>query len=71
MWSALTSSWGGYQRVTPFFPSELMGRMKDKDYSQVATEKFIVSWQDLTKLSTPIIAAVNGYAVSLPPRCIG
>ena len=37
--------------------------MKDKEYYQVVTEKFIESWQDLTKVSKPIIAAVNGYAV--------
>ena len=37
--------------------------MKNKDYSQVVTEKFIESWQDLTKVSKPIVAAVNGYAV--------
>jgi enoyl-CoA hydratase len=37
--------------------------MKDKEYYQVVSEKFIESWQDLTKVSKPIIAAVNGYAV--------
>jgi enoyl-CoA hydratase/carnithine racemase len=37
--------------------------MKDKRYHEVVTEKFIASWQDLTRLQKPIIAAVNGYAV--------
>lgn len=38
--------------------------MKDKTYHEVVSEKFIASWQDLTKTAKPIIAAVNGYAVS-------
>jgi len=38
--------------------------MKDKEYHEVVSEKFIASWQDLTKLQKPIIAAVNGYAVT-------
>jgi enoyl-CoA hydratase len=37
--------------------------MKDKTYAEVVGEKFIASWQDVTKLQKPIIAAVNGYAV--------
>jgi enoyl-CoA hydratase/carnithine racemase len=37
--------------------------MKDKTYHEVVSEKFIASWQDLTKTAKPIIAAVNGYAV--------
>jgi enoyl-CoA hydratase/carnithine racemase len=37
--------------------------MKDKTYSEVVSEKFIASWQDITKSQKPIIAAVNGYAV--------
>jgi enoyl-CoA hydratase/carnithine racemase len=43
--------------------------MKDKLYHEVVGEKFIASWQDLTKIQKPIIAAVNGYAVrhSFPP----
>ena len=43
------------------------GRMKDKEYHEVVSEKFIASWQDLTKVQKPIIAAVNGYAVNNPP----
>jgi len=39
-------------------------RMKDKTYHEVVSEKFIASWQDLTKTVKPIIAAVNGYAVA-------
>lgn len=39
------------------------GRMKDKQYHDVVKERFIVSWQEFTKLQKPIIAAVNGYAV--------
>ena len=42
------------------------GRMKDKEYHEVVSEKFIASWQDLTKVQKPIIAAVNGYAVNNP-----
>jgi len=38
--------------------------MQDKTYQEVVKENFIASWQDLTKISKPIIAAVNGYAVS-------
>lgn len=47
--------------------------MKDKLYHEVVGEKFIASWQDLTKIQKPIIAAVNGYAVrlSLPSYCSG
>jgi len=37
--------------------------MKDKQYHEVVTQKFIASWQNLTKCQKPIIAAVNGYAV--------
>jgi hypothetical protein len=40
--------------------------MKDKTYHEVVSEKFIASWQDLTKIAKPIIAAVNEYAVSRP-----
>jgi enoyl-CoA hydratase len=40
--------------------------MKDKTYHEVVGEKFITSWQDLTKIQKPIIAAVNGYAVRPP-----
>ena len=40
--------------------------MKDKEYHEVVGERFIASWQDLTKLQKPIIAAVNGYAVRPP-----
>ena len=40
-----------------------MSRMKDKLYHEVVQERFISSWQDLTKIQKPIIAAVNGYAV--------
>jgi enoyl-CoA hydratase len=39
--------------------------MKDKSYDEVFRERFIESWQNLTKIQKPIIAAVNGYAV--PP----
>jgi len=39
-------------------------RMKDKTYHEVVSENFIASWQDLTKTVKPIIAAVNGYAVT-------
>jgi len=39
--------------------------MAEKSYADVVKERFIESWQDLTKLTKPIIAAVNGYAV--PP----
>jgi len=38
--------------------------MKDKTYHEVVSENFIASWQDLTKTVKPIIAAVNGYAVT-------
>lgn len=41
--------------------------MKDKTYSEVVTQRFIESWQNLTKLRKPVIAAVNGYAVLPPP----
>jgi enoyl-CoA hydratase/carnithine racemase len=40
--------------------------MKDKEYHEVVSEKFIASWQDLTKVQKPIIAAVNGFAVNNP-----
>lgn len=40
--------------------------MKDKSFHEVVSEKFITSWQDMTKLSKPIVAAVNGYAVHFP-----
>jgi enoyl-CoA hydratase len=39
-------------------------RMKDKTYHEVVRERFIASWQDMTRLQKPIIAAVNGYAVT-------
>ena len=38
--------------------------MKDKAYHEVVGEKFIASWQNMTKIQKPIIAAVNGYAVA-------
>ena len=40
--------------------------MKDKSFHEVVSEKFITSWQDITKFSKPIVAAVNGYAVHFP-----
>ena len=40
--------------------------MKDKTYHEVVGEKYIASWQDMTKIQKPLIAAVNGYAV--PPQ---
>lgn len=66
-------SWCGYQRVRSCWLTRDNGRMKDKQYHEVVGEKFIASWQDLTKITKPIIAAVNGYAVpsssptSVPP----
>jgi hypothetical protein len=65
-WVVNGGSWCGYQRVeAPLVRGSSNGRMKDKTYHEVVSEKFIASWQDLTKTAKPIIAAVNGYAV--PP----
>ncbi|KAH9981115.1 ClpP/crotonase-like domain-containing protein [Lactifluus volemus] len=37
--------------------------MKDKSFSDVYQNKFLESWQDITKIRKPIIAAVSGYAL--------
>ncbi|KAK0195656.1 ClpP crotonase [Armillaria mellea] len=37
--------------------------MKDKEYADVYKNNFLESWQDLTKIRKPIIAAVSGYAL--------
>ncbi|KAK0504517.1 ClpP/crotonase-like domain-containing protein [Armillaria luteobubalina] len=39
--------------------------MKDKEYADVYKNNFLESWQDLTKIRKPIIAAVSGYALAL------
>ena len=35
--------------------------------AEVYTDQFIASWQDITNIRKPIIAAVSGYAVRFPP----
>lgn len=37
--------------------------MSSKSYSDVVTEQFFGAWDDLSRLRTPIIAAVTGYAL--------
>jgi len=37
--------------------------MKDKTFTEVYTEQFLASWQDITSIRKPIIAAVSGYAL--------
>ncbi|UXI18226.1 nascent polypeptide-associated complex subunit alpha [Sarcoptes scabiei] len=37
--------------------------MSDKNFSDVFTGSFLSFWDDITKVSKPIIAAVNGYAL--------
>ncbi|KAF8256911.1 enoyl-CoA hydratase [Lactarius quietus] len=37
--------------------------MKDKSFSEVYTNRFIASWQDVANIRKPIIAAVSGYAL--------
>ena len=61
----LTGSRRRYQRVASTMSrGKANCRMKDKTYHEVVSEKYIASWQDLTKTAKPIIAAVNGYAVT-------
>lgn len=37
--------------------------MSSKSYADVVTEQFFGAWDDLSRLRTPIIAAVTGYAL--------
>lgn len=38
--------------------------MKDKSYATNLKENFIANWDNISKNKKPVIAAVNGYAVS-------
>ncbi len=40
--------------------------MKDQHFSDVYKGNFLGHWADVVKTRKPIIAAVNGYAVSIP-----
>ena len=59
-------SWRGHQRV--FNREASNSRMADKQYYQVVRERFLSTWQNLTLLQKPVIAAVNGYAVCCDNR---
>ncbi|XP_046745066.1 uncharacterized protein LOC124410614 isoform X1 [Diprion similis] len=37
--------------------------MKDRSYAQTVKSKMLAGWEDISKASKPIIAAVNGYAL--------
>lgn len=39
--------------------------MKDKSFADAYGKDFIENWSNLTNIKKPIIAAVNGYAVSI------
>lgn len=39
--------------------------MKDKTFADAYGKNFIENWSNLTRIKKPIIAAVNGFAVSL------
>lgn len=39
--------------------------MKDKGFAECCNEHFLADWDQVAKFPKPIIAAVNGYAVSL------
>lgn len=38
--------------------------MKDQQFPQVFSDNFLHHWDGITEAKKPIIAAVNGYAVS-------
>ena len=40
--------------------------MKDNTYADCVNRNFLSNWNTVAELRKPIIAAVNGYAVSLP-----
>ena len=40
--------------------------MKDNTYADCVNRNFLSNWNAVAELRKPIIAAVNGYAVSLP-----
>ena len=37
--------------------------MKDKDFNQALSQNMLSHWEKITQIRTPIIAAVNGYAL--------
>ena len=39
--------------------------MKDKTYAQCVNEGFLKSWDVVSQIRKPVIAAVNGYAVGI------
>lgn len=41
-----------------------IAEMAPKDYSECHKQNFLANWADISKIRKPIIAAVNGYAVS-------
>lgn len=41
--------------------------MKDRQFIENYSEDFLGHWTQITKIRKPIIAAVNGFAVSLFP----
>ena len=38
--------------------------MKDKTYASNLKDNFLINWDNIGKIKKPLIAAVNGYAVS-------
>jgi hypothetical protein len=42
--------------------------MKDKTFAESYKADFLGSWQKITQFTKPVVGAVNGYAVSLPPH---
>ena len=40
-------------------------QMQPKTFSGVSGEKFLAHWNQLASTRKPVIAAVNGYAVSI------
>lgn len=45
--------------------------MKDKSFADAYGKDFIENWSNLTRIKKPIIAAVNGFAVSTQPPTRG
>lgn len=43
--------------------------MLNKSYAENIKEGLLQEWDNVSKCKKPIIAAVNGYAVSLTPIC--
>lgn len=55
------------QRDTLLIPSAGadIKEMKDKTFADAYGKDFIENWSNLTRIKKPIIAAVNGFAVSI------